>query len=37
VDADEEGVGGADAADALPYDLAATKGREVRGRKLRGL
>ena len=36
VDADEEGVGGDDAADALRY-LVATKTREVRVRKLRGL
>ena len=36
VDADEEGVGGDDAADALRY-LVATKSREVRVRKLRGL
>ena len=36
VDADEEGVGGDDAADALRY-LVATKGREVRVRKLRGM
>ena len=36
VDADEEGVGGDDAADALRY-LVATKGREVRLRKLSGL
>jgi phage terminase large subunit len=36
VDADEEGVGGDDAADALRY-LVATKSREVRARKLRGL
>ena len=36
VDADEDGVGGDDAADALRY-LVATKGREVRLRKLRGL
>ena len=36
VNADEDGVGGDDAADALRY-LVATKGREVRMRKLRGL
>jgi len=36
VDADEEGVGGDDAADALRY-LEATKLREIRVRKLRGL
>ena len=36
VDADEEGVGGDDAADALRY-LVATKAREVRQRKLAGL
>ena len=36
VDADEEGVGGDDAADALRY-LVATKPREVRMRKLAGL
>ena len=36
VNADEEGVGGDDAADALRY-LVATKGREVRRRKLSGL
>ncbi len=36
VDADEDGVGGDDAADALRY-LAATKAREVRVRKLRGV
>lgn len=36
VDADEEGVGGDDAADCLRY-LVATKAREVRVRKLRGL
>jgi phage terminase large subunit len=36
VDADEEGVGGDDAADALRY-LIATKSREVRQRKLTGL
>jgi len=35
VDADEEGVGGDDAADALRY-LVATKAREVRQEKLRG-
>ena len=35
VDADEEGVGGDDAADALRY-LVATKSREIRQRKLRG-
>jgi hypothetical protein len=36
VDADEDGVGGDDAADALRY-LVATKGREIVQRKLRGL
>jgi hypothetical protein len=36
VDADEDGVGGDDAADALRY-LVATKAREVRARKLRGI
>ncbi len=36
IDAEEEGRGGDDAADALRY-LVATKGREVRVRKLRGL
>ena len=36
VDADEEGVGGDDCADALRY-LVATKSREVRMRKLRGV
>jgi hypothetical protein len=36
VDADEEGVGGDDAADCLRY-LVATKSREVRVRKLRGM
>jgi phage terminase large subunit len=36
VDADEDGVGGDDAADALRY-LVATKAREVRVRKLRGV
>jgi phage terminase large subunit len=36
VDADEEGVGGDDAADALRY-LVATKAREVRQEKLRGV
>ena len=36
VDADEEGVGGDDAADALRY-LVATKAREVRLRKLAGM
>ncbi len=36
VDADEEGVGGDDAADALRY-LVATKSRAVVQRKLRGL
>jgi hypothetical protein len=36
VDADEDGVGGDDAADALRY-LVATKSREVRARKLRGV
>jgi hypothetical protein len=36
VDADDDGVGGDDAADCLRY-LVATKSREVRVRKLRGL
>ena len=36
VDADEDGVGGDDAADALRY-LVATKAREVRQRKLSGI
>lgn len=36
VDADEDGVGGDDAADALRY-LVATKGRSISQRKLRGL
>jgi hypothetical protein len=36
LDADEDGNGGDDAADALRY-LVATKAREVRVRKLRGL
>jgi hypothetical protein len=36
VDADEEGVGGDDAADALRY-LVATKPREIKVMKLRGL
>ena len=36
VDADEDGIGGDDAADCLRY-LVATKPREVRVRKLRGL
>jgi phage terminase large subunit len=36
VDADEEGVGGDDAADACRY-LVATKAREVVRRKLAGL
>src|ERR1041384_3569177 len=36
VDADEDGVGGDDSADALRY-LIATKGRAVTQRKLRGL
>jgi phage terminase large subunit len=36
VDADEDGVGGDDAADCLRY-LIATKGREVSARKLRGV
>jgi len=36
VDADEEGVGGDDAADALRY-LVATKARSISQRKLRGL
>ncbi len=35
VDADEDGLGGDDAADALMY-LVATKGRAVAQRKLRG-
>ena len=35
VDADEDGVGGDDAADALRY-LVATKTREIREVKLRG-
>ena len=35
VDADEEGVGGDDAADCLRY-LVATKSREIKARKLRG-
>jgi len=35
VDAVEDGVGGDDAADCLRY-LVATKGREIRVRKLRG-
>jgi hypothetical protein len=35
VDADEEGIGGDDAADALRY-LVATKSRPVAQRKLRG-
>jgi len=35
-DADEDGFGGDDAADALRY-LVATKGRAVSQRKLRGL
>ena len=36
MDADEDGVGGDDAADALRY-LVATKSRTVTQRKLRGL
>jgi hypothetical protein len=36
VDADEEGIGGDDTADACCY-LVATKGRELRLRKLSGL
>ena len=36
VDADEDGVGGDDAADALRY-LVATKARTITVRKLRGL
>jgi hypothetical protein len=36
VDADEDGVDGDDAADALRY-LVATKAREIKVRKLRGL
>ena len=36
VDADEDGIGGDDAADALRY-LLATKPREIKVRKLRGL
>ena len=36
VDADEDGVGGDDAADALRY-LVATKARSISQRKLRGL
>ena len=36
VDADEDGVGGDDTADALRY-LVATKAREVRQRKLSGV
>jgi len=36
VDADEDGVGGDDAADALRY-LVATKGRTIAQRKLRGV
>jgi hypothetical protein len=36
VDADEEGFGGDDAADALRY-LVATKGRAISDRKLRGV
>jgi hypothetical protein len=36
VDADEDGIGGDDAADCLRY-LVATKSREVRVRKLRGV
>jgi len=36
VDADEDGVGGDDTADALRY-LMATKGRSISQRKLRGV
>lgn len=36
VDADEDGIGGDDAADALRY-LVATKNRTITQRKLRGL
>jgi hypothetical protein len=36
IDADEEGVGGDDAADALRYVMA-TKAREVKARKLTGV
>jgi hypothetical protein len=36
VDADEEGAGGDDAADALRH-LVATRGRTIRTAKLRGL
>ena len=36
VDADEDGIGGDDTADALRY-LIATKAREVRERKLSGV
>ena len=36
VDADEDGIGGDDAADALRY-LVATRSREIRVRKLRGI
>jgi hypothetical protein len=36
VDADEDGIGGDDAADALRY-LVTTKSRAVTQRKLRGL
>ena len=36
VDADEEGVGGDDAADGLRYAVA-TKGRTITQQKLRGL
>ncbi len=36
VDADEDGVGGDDAADCLRY-LVATKSRTIEQRKLRGL
>jgi len=36
VDADEDGIGGDDAADALRY-LVATKALEIKARKLRGL
>jgi hypothetical protein len=36
LDADEEGIGGDDAADALRY-LVATKNRTIIQRKLRGL
>ena len=36
IDADEDGIGGDDAADALRY-LVATKSRAITQRKLRGL